>query len=109
MPLLDWLDGLRTKARQKCVVKIELLEAFGYDLRRPHCDLLEQGIYELRARLGHVNYRILYFFKGTNVVIVSHGCSKEQEVPRSEINRAIGHRDKYLSSPEAHTYKGVLQ
>lgn len=25
-------------------------------------DILRDGIYELRAKLGHVQYRILYFF-----------------------------------------------
>ncbi|MFQ6035488.1 MAG: type II toxin-antitoxin system RelE/ParE family toxin [Sedimentisphaerales bacterium] len=108
VPLLEWLDGLPPKARDKCLIKIELLEEFGYDLRRPHCDLLEQGIYELRARLGHINYRILYFFEGKNIVIASHGCMKEKEIPKSEINKAIRHRDNYIRSPKAHTYRGGL-
>ncbi len=60
VPLLDWLEGLSQKARRKCLVKIEMLVELGHELRRPHCDLLERGIWELRARAGHVQYRILY-------------------------------------------------
>jgi len=55
VPLLEWFDDLPQKAVDKCIVKIELLEESGYDLRRPHCDLLEEGIYELRAKLKRVN------------------------------------------------------
>ena len=110
VPLFEWFDGLSQKAAvDKCIVKTELLEEYGYDLRRPHCDLLEEGIYELRAKLKRVNYRILYFFEGKNAVIVSHGCTKEKKVPKSEINKAIRHRNNYIQNPRAHTYKGTLR
>ncbi len=108
VPLFEWFDDLPQKAVNKCTVKIELLEEFGYDLRRPHCDMLEEGIYELRAKLKQVNYRILYFFEGKNAVIVSHGCTKEKKVPKSEINKAIRHRNIYIQNPTTHTYKGTL-
>ena len=109
IPLFEWFDDLSQKVVDKCIVKIELLEEFGYDLRRPHCDSLEEGIYELRAKLKRVNYRILYFFEGKNAVIVSHGCTKEKKVPKSEINKAIRHRNNYIQNPRAHTYKGALR
>jgi len=34
------------------------------ELRRPLADLLRDGIYELRIRIGRVHCRILYFFHG---------------------------------------------
>jgi len=108
VPLLEWLDGLSPKARDKCIVKVELLEEKGHELRRPHCDLLEQGIYELRARLGNVHYRILYAFVRKNAVLLSHGCTKRKEVPKREINRAIRNRDNYTENPEAHMFLGEL-
>jgi DNA-binding XRE family transcriptional regulator len=46
----------------KCAVRIRRLADLGHELRRPEADLLRDGICELRARLGTVNYRILYFF-----------------------------------------------
>ncbi len=109
IPLFEWFDDLSQKVVDKCIVKIELLEEFGYDLRRPHCDSLEEGICELRAKLKRVNYRILYYFEGKNAVIVSHGCTKEKKVPKSEINKAIRHRNNYIQNPRAHTYKGTLR
>jgi hypothetical protein len=38
---------------------IERLEEAGSELRRPTTDVLRDGIYELRAKRGHVNYRLL--------------------------------------------------
>ena len=53
----------------------------GFELRRPMADLLEDGIYELRVRVGKVNYRILYFFHGRNVAILTHAMTKERTFP----------------------------
>jgi hypothetical protein len=108
VPLLEWLDGLSSKVRYKCIASVELLSEKGNELRRPYCDYLEQGIYELRVRRGNVHYRILYAFVGVNIVLLSHGCTKEREMPKREIDRAISNRDIYRSNPKAHTYFGEL-
>jgi hypothetical protein len=106
--LLEWLDGLSSKIRYKCIAAVELLEEKGNELRRPYCDYLEQGIYELRVRRGNVHYRILYAFVGENIVLLSHGCTKEREVPKREIDMAISNRDIYRADPKAHTFFGEL-
>jgi hypothetical protein len=108
VPLLEWLDGLSPKVQDKCIARIELLEKAGYDLRRPICDSLRDGIYELRASFNNVNYRILYCFQGKNVVLLSHGCTKEKKVPKREIQRAVGNARNYVADPKAHTYRGEL-
>ena len=108
VPLLDWLDGLSPKVQVKCIARIELLAKHGHDLRRPICDLLENGIYELRASFSHVNYRILYCFQGKNIVLLSHGCTKEKKVPKREITRAVNNAKNYVKDPNAHTYIGEL-
>ena len=108
VPLLEWIDTLPEKVQDKCIEKIERLEEFGYELRRPHCDILEPGIYELRAKWQHVNYRMLYGFVGASIVLVSHGCSKKKEVPKRDIKRAIRNLNNYTKNPKAHTYVGEL-
>lgn len=108
VPLLDGLDDLSPKLQDKCIEKIERLAMNGYELRRPHCDILEQGIYELRARYKKIHYRILYAFVGRNVVLLSHGCFKTAKVPKKEIRRAISNLEEYKQNPEAHTYEGEL-
>ena len=104
VPLLRWMDSLPRKLQDKWTTRFDILETQGYDLRRPICDFLRDDVYELRVRWKRVNYRVLYGFVGQNVVLLSHGCSKEGNVPEGEINKAIERRENYLSDPEAYTY-----
>lgn len=106
VPVQTWLAELRRtvpRAHAKCLQRILMLSQFGNELRRPHADMLRDGIYELRARLGSVNYRMLYFFSGRQIAIVSHGLTKETAVPDAEIERAVQRRGLVLSNPQKHT------
>jgi phage-related protein len=105
VPLLEWFERLPQPARIRCFEKIELLSREGHRLRRPHADYLRDGIHELRARHRGVNYRLLYFFHGRQVVVVSHGIMKQRAaVPAVEIDRASERRRRFESDPVAHTY-----
>ena len=107
-PFLEWfreLDQQDRRAANACIIRIQLLATLGHQLRRPHADLLRDGIYELRARVGHVNYRILYFFHGRQVAILSHAFTKEQAIPPAEIERAIARKKLYEKDPEIHRQK----
>jgi hypothetical protein len=102
---LDWLDDLPKKARDRCIALTELLAERGFELRRPFCDYLDDGVYELRARVGRVHYRIFYGFVGQNVVLLSHGCSKEGAVPPKEIRQAVANLGTYRLDPHRHTHE----
>ena len=86
-------------------MRIQRLAAEGHALRRPEADYLRDGIYELRARHAHVNYRILYFFHGQNVVILAHAMTKESEVPDAEIERARRRKAVFEKNPKLHLYE----
>lgn len=103
-PAINWLDNLSQKARDKCRVRIERLRQLGHELRRPEADFLRDGIYELRVRLGSVNYRLLYFFHGDTDAIVSHGLTKEKSVSAKDIDRAVEHKALFVQNPERHTH-----
>jgi phage-related protein len=103
-PLLVWLDRLPAKAQDKCIVRIERLAERGHELRRPEADFLRDGIYELRASFRSANYRMLYFFHQQTAVI-SHGLTKEKEVPEREIQLAIRHRERFEKDPAKYTYE----
>ena len=107
VPLLEWLDDLPQKVRDKCRVKIERLRELGYELRRPEADYLRDGIYELRVKSQRVNYRMLYFFHRDIAAVLSHGLVKEKQVPSKQIDRAVEHRLKFEKDPELHTHEGV--
>jgi ribosome-binding protein aMBF1 (putative translation factor) len=60
VPVLEWLTRLLKEDRKgyaNCVARIKQLAASGYELRRPAADYLRDGIYELRAKHIHVQYR----------------------------------------------------
>ena len=107
-PVVEWLDSLRRenlKAWANCRVRIEMLQQFGHELRRPTADFLRDGIYELRAKQGHMQYRMLYFFHGRNVAILAHSLTKEDEIPAVDIERALKRKRLFESNPQRHTYE----
>lgn len=103
-PLLVWLDKLPTKVQDKCIVRIERLAEKGHELRRPEADFLRDGIYELRTSFQNVNYRMLYFFHRQTAVI-SHGLTKDKQVPDRETAVAIRHRELFEKNPAKYTYE----
>jgi phage-related protein len=85
-------------------VRIERLTELGHELRRPEADFLRDGIYELRTSFQSVNYRMLYCFH-RHTAVISHGLTKEKEVPGREIEIAIRHRQLFEKDPAKHTYQ----
>ena len=106
VPLLVWLDSLPPKVREKCLFRIQRLAELGHELRRPEADLLRDGIHELRVGLRGRNYRMLYFFFGRLVVVISHGLEKEDRVPPRAIDQALRCRRKFEANPALHTHEG---
>ena len=105
VPVLDWLKTIPLKAQDKCRVKLGRLAEMGHELRRPEADLLRDKIYELRASLQGIHYRVLYFYHGTTAAIIAHGIVKESAVPPKEIERAIERKKQFESNPTKHTYQ----
>ena len=105
VPMSDWLDGLQLKHRAKCLKWIGILRSFGHGLRRPECDYVRDGIYELRVRFQSLNYRMLYFFYGNQIVVLTHGLKKEKEVRPKEIDRAVELKKKFEADPQTHTFQ----
>jgi len=56
-----------------------------------------------------VNYRILYGFVGKDVVLVSHGITKEKKVPSKEIDLAAQRLAKYRSDPDKYAADDELE
>jgi hypothetical protein len=105
VPLIDWLDAIPPKAQVKCLARLKRLEDLGHELRRPEADLLRDGIHELRVGLQGIHSRMLYFFHGRDIAIVSHGLTKERQVPPREIDLAIERKAKFQADPERHTFR----
>ena len=103
VPCKAWLQKLRhqdQKAYLKCIDSLERLKAVGFNLRRPVADYVKEGIYELRVRSNNIQYRILFFFHGKNMIILSHGLRKEDKIPETEIQRALLRKKRLENNPE---------
>jgi hypothetical protein len=107
VPVLEWLTDLSARNRNaynKCVYLLQLLGEFGSELRRPRADYLRDGVYELRTKVGSVNYRMLYGFVGKNVALLTAGFTKEKSVPEKHIDQAVERIAQYKADPMKHGY-----
>ncbi len=99
VPFLEWFEALPEKAKYKCRARLQRLKEMGNELRRPEADYLQDGVYELRFKYQ----RVLYFFHGRSVVVLSHGLQKEKAVPPKEIDQAVARMNCFASDPELHS------
>jgi phage-related protein len=105
VPLLEWLEELPMRVQAKCTERIDRLAELGHELRRPEADFLRDGIYELRSSYQGKHYRMLYFFAGKAVVVLSHGLTKEREVPPRDIDRAVHRKQMVEADFEKFTFR----
>ena len=77
---------------------IKRLERYGRELQRPYVAPLRDGIWELRVRTHHGQYRLFYFFCFSNKFVFTHGIIKKADkVAGSEIDRAAEYKNDYLA------------
>jgi len=101
-PFLEWIDDQHPNVRVKLLQRLERLAELGYEIRRPEADVLRGGVHELRVGYRGRNYRVLYFFHGQLVAILSHGLTKERTVPSKEIDIAIARKKAVEANPSRH-------
>ena len=96
IPVREFLDSLDIKMRQKMLRSIQALQDMGVALRMPLSESLDDGIFELRAKVGTNISRVMYFFVIGNRAVLTHGfIKKTQKTPLREIERAKKIRDDY--------------
>lgn len=109
VPVKDWLELVRKRAKPayaKCLMVIKHLGEVGNQIRRPYSDYLRDGIHELRAKGGTVNYRILYGYvqcDGGSHVVLLLGLTKEGRVPDNEIERAVNRLSQVARNSSKYT------
>ena len=100
-PVREFLDSLDVKMRAKMLRTIQLLAVNGTELREPYSKPLEDGIFELRAKVGSDISRVLYFFVVGRRVILTNGFIKQSaKTPAGEKELAKRYRAEYLSRKE---------
>ena len=88
-PIDRFLDDLDRRVRAKVEKWLVLLEQEGPRLPRPHADVVEGPIRELRVGFGRLEVRLLYFFHGKEMIVVATGfLKKTRTIPVEELKRA---------------------
>ena len=96
VPVSDFLDKQSSKAQTKIIKHVSLLAKEGQNLRRPYADYLRDGIYELRVKFSPHEYRMLYFFFQRADIVITNGFAKKtDQVPESELLKALKYKFDY--------------
>ena len=99
--MAEFLDSLDRKMNAKLIGLMELLEEKGTELREPYSAPLEDGIFELRCKLGSNITRALYFFYiGKRFVVTNGFIKKTQKTPPGEIKLAKDRRKDWIERQE---------
>ena len=97
-PAQEFIDSLDVKMQAKMLRTIMLLQENGTDLRMPYSEHLEEGIFELRAKVGSNISRVMYFFFDGSKAILTHGfIKKTQKTPKNQIKRAEAIKKEYFN------------
>ena len=85
----------------KIFKNLELLEIRGNELREPFSKHIEDGIFEIRNKVGNDITGIFYFFVIEQKIILTNGfIKKTQKTPKAEIALAKKYRNDYLNREE---------
>ena len=96
-PVELFLDKLDIKMRSKLLMILKILQEKGNLLSEPYSKHLDDGIFEIRGKVGSDISRVLYFFYFGGKIIVTNGfIKKTQKTPSKEIEKAKCYRKDYL-------------
>jgi len=95
----DFLDSLSGKQAQKVIWVLRLVEELDVVPRQYLKKLVStDDIGEVRVQFGGDIFRLLGFFDGATLMILTNGFAKKsQKTPRQEIDLATRRKNEYLS------------
>ena len=96
-PVEDFLNELEVKMHSKLIGLLEVLEEKGPSLREPYSKHIDDGIFEIRCKVGNNITRVLYFFYHEGKIILTNGfVKKTTKTPNAEIRLAKNRRSDYI-------------
>ena len=98
-PVEEFLDSLTGKQAQKVLWVLQLIEELDVIPRQYFKKLVDsEGIWEVRIQFGNDIFRLLSFFDGGTLLILTNGFAKKtQKTPPQEITLAVRRKEDYLS------------
>ena len=83
-PAKEFILSQDIKMKTKIFGLIDILEQYGNQLREPYSKSLDDGIFELCAKVGSDISRVLYFFYYEGRIILTNGfVKKTQKTPQN--------------------------
>ena len=100
-PVEEFILKQDNKMQAKIFKNLELLEIRGNELREPFSKHIEDGIFEIRNKVGNDITRIFYFFViGQKIILTNGFIKKAQKTPKAEIALAKKYRNDFLNREE---------
>ena len=98
-PVEEFLDSLTGKQAQKVLWVLELIEELETVPRQYFKKLVDrEELWEVRVQFGNDIFRLLGFFDGGTLLILTNGFVKKmQKTPPQEIALAIRRKNDYLA------------
>ena len=98
-PVEEFLDSLTGKQAQKVLWVLQVVEEFESVPRQYFKKLVNsEEIWEVRIQFGNDIFRLLGFFNGGTLLILTNGFAKKtQKTPPQEIALAVGRKKEYLA------------
>jgi len=98
-PVEEFLDSLTGKQAQKVLWVLQLTEELDVIPRQYFKKLVDsEGIWEVRIQFGNDIFRLLGFFDGGTLLILTNGFAKKtQKTPPQEIALAVRRKEEYLA------------
>lgn len=102
-PIETFLDSLTGKQAQKVLWVLQLVEELETLPRQYFKKLVDsEGIWEVRIQFGGDIFRLLGFFDGGRLLILTNGFAKKtQKTPAQEIELATQRKNDYLARRES--------
>lgn len=98
-PVEEFLDSLAGKQAQKALWVLQLIEELDGIPRQYFKKLVDsEDIWEVRIQFGNDIFRLLGFFDGGTLLILTNGFAKKtQKTPLQELALAVRRKKEYLA------------
>lgn len=90
-PAEDFIISLQPKMQAKIIGMMHVLEDNGNLVREPYSKYIDDGIFELRCKVGSDISRVMYFFYVGKKIVMTNGFVKKHKRRRSR--RSISRRN----------------
>ncbi|MFC0138943.1 type II toxin-antitoxin system RelE/ParE family toxin [Erwinia mallotivora] len=83
------LHELDDVMQAKALIALDKLETMGNELRYPHTDIIQDGLFELRAGRKDITRTFFAFARGKKIYILRTFIKKTPKTPPAEIKLAL--------------------